>query len=189
MQKMRETRLKKGFLLAASPDAEDDTTFKSVALLCEHSTAGSFGLIINKPLEIDASMDTEMMPEFSHPNVHLRLGGPMRQGQLMLLHSNDSKKDQMLHICENVFLGGDLPFLQEAIAGESPKNMILCFGYLGWGFGELEKEVEEGLWCMYPANTDLIFNTPSEEIWGLVLKNIGGKYDSYSMLPDDLSAN
>lgn len=186
---MNESRLKKGFLLAASPDAQDNSTFKSVVLLCEHTSAGSFGLIINKPLETDDAMETEMMPEFSHPNVHLRLGGPMRQGQLMLLHTNDSKKDQMLNICDNVYLGGDLPFLQEAIADSSTGNLILCFGYLGWGFGELEKEVEDGLWCMYPASTDLIFNTPSDEIWGKVLKNIGGKYSSYSMLPDDLSAN
>ncbi|MCH9617154.1 MAG: hypothetical protein SP4CHLAM5_03180 [Chlamydiia bacterium] len=186
---MSESRLKKGFLLAASPDAEDSATFKSVVLLCEHTSAGSFGLIINKPLELDTSMDAEMMPEFAHPNVHLRLGGPMRQGQLMLLHSNDSKKDQMLNICDNVYLGGDLPFLQESIADNSSGNLILCFGYLGWGFGELEKEVEDGLWCMYPASTDLIFNTPSDDMWGEVLKNIGGKYSSYSMLPDDLSAN
>lgn len=188
---MSESRLKKGFLLAASPDAGDAMAFKSVVLLCEHTAAGSFGLIINKPLDIDGGIesDAEMMKEFSHPNVHLRLGGPTRQGQLMLLHKNNSKKDQMLDICDDVYLGGDLGFLQESLSNENNGNHLLCFGYIGWGFGELEKEVESDLWCMYPASSDLIFNTPSEKVWGTVLKNIGGKYSSYSMLPDDLSSN
>lgn len=186
---MNESRLKKGFLLAASPEIQDPLTFKSVILLCEHTSAGSFGLMINKPLEIDSNLDAEMMQELSHPNVHLRIGGPMRQGQMMLLHSDDRKKDQMLNINDDIFLGGDLNFLQESLSNNDSKNLILCFGYLGWGFGELEKEFSDGLWCLYPANTDLIFNTESNKIWSTVLKNIGGKYSSYSMLPDDLSAN
>jgi putative transcriptional regulator len=186
---MGESRLKKGFLLAASPDIKDPMTFKSVILLCEHTSAGSFGLMINKPLEINPNIDMEMMEELNHPNINFRCGGPMRQGQMMLLHSDGRKKDQMLNISEDIFLGGDLAFLQESLAQNSSKNMILCFGYLGWGFGELEKEVSEGLWCLYPANTNFLFNTEPSKIWSLVLKNIGGKYSSYSMLPDDLSSN
>ncbi len=186
---MKDSRLKKGFLLAASPEIQDPLTFKSVVLLCEHTAAGSFGLMINKPLDINPNIDAEFMEELSHPNVHLRLGGPMRQGQMMLLHSDDRRLDQMLHICENVFLGGDLPFLQESISDCSNKNLILCFGYIGWGFGELEKELSDDLWCLCPANADLIFNTDPASVWASVLKKIGGKYSSYSMLPDDLSAN
>mgnify|MGYP005997436479 CR=1 FL=1 len=186
---MSESRLKKGFLLAASPEIQDPVTFKSVILLCEHTSAGSFGLMINKPLDIDTNIDAEMMQELSHPNIKLRIGGPMRQGQMMLLHGDDRRKDQMLNICDDVFLGGDLNFLQESLAENTDKNMLLCFGYLGWGFGELEKEVTDGLWCLYPANTDFIFETEPTKIWSTVLKNIGGKYTSYSMLPDDLSAN
>jgi putative transcriptional regulator len=186
---MNELKLKKGVLLAASPEIEDPLTFKSVVLLCEHTAAGSFGLIINKPLDINPNIDPEFMAELSHPNVHLRLGGPMRQGQMMLLHTDARRGDQMLHICDQVFLGGDLSFLQESTSESSDTHLILCFGYLGWGFGELEKEVLEGLWCPYPANAELIFNTLSQDVWGVVLKHIGGKYSSYSMLPDDLSAN
>ncbi len=184
-----ESRLKKGFLLAASPEMQDPLNFKSVVLLCEHTAAGSFGLMINKPLEIDATIDAEIMTELSHPNVHLRLGGPMRQGQMMLLHTDDSRKDQMLNISNDIFLGGDMSFLQQSLSEKASSNLILCFGYLGWGFGELEKEVAEGLWCLYPANSDLIFNTEPKKVWASVLKNIGGKYSSYAMLPDDLSAN
>lgn len=186
---MTDSRLKKGFLLAASPEIQDSLTFKSVVLLCEHTAAGSFGLMINKPLDINPNIDAEFMDELSHPNVHLRLGGPMRQGQMMLLHTDDRRGDQMLNICDDVYLGGDLPFLQESISDGSNKNLILCFGYIGWGFGELEKELSDGLWCLYPANSDIIFNTDPNIVWGSVLKNIGGKYTSYSMLPDDLSAN
>ena len=44
--------LKKGTFLVASPDIKSGIFYRSVVLLCDHSAVGSFGLIINKPLDI-----------------------------------------------------------------------------------------------------------------------------------------
>ena len=47
------SHLTKGSFLIASPDIDSGVYFRSVLIICEHSSAGSFGLIINKSLEMD----------------------------------------------------------------------------------------------------------------------------------------
>lgn len=186
---MEEAKLQKGMLLAASPDIDDPNFVGKVILLCEHSAAGSFGLVINKELEIDPSVDNELMEQLNHPNVHLMLGGPVRQGQMMLLHTNDSKKQEMLQINDGTYLGGDLNFLQESLSSNDCGKLFLCFGYTGWGFRELEREVAENFWCVCPSNAEIIFQTEADKIWNSVLSKVGGKYNSFKNFPSDLADN
>ena len=107
----------------------------------------------------------------------------------MLLHDYDKIPDQTLTVMEGVYLGGDLPFLQEAAADENGPAIRLCFGYTGWSAGQLEREFLDGLWYITPGNSKHIFETPSEKVWSQVLQEMGGKYSTLSMIPEDLSLN
>jgi putative transcriptional regulator len=40
-----------------------------------------------------------------------------------------------------------------------------------------------------PGSKKYIFDTPTDKIWQTVLKDMGGKYASLSMIPEDLSLN
>ena len=65
------SELKKGSFLVASPEIDDGIFFRSVVLLCDHSPVGSFGLIVNKPLEIEAPeeiLDLEVLQSAHIPN-------------------------------------------------------------------------------------------------------------------------
>lgn len=44
-------KLKQGMLLVASPNIERGIFKRSVIVLCEHQTDGSFGLILNKTMD------------------------------------------------------------------------------------------------------------------------------------------
>ncbi|MBI2811789.1 MAG: YqgE/AlgH family protein [Candidatus Melainabacteria bacterium] len=110
------TQLTKGSFLIASPDMEAGIYFRSVVIICEHSSAGSFGLIINKNLEVDLPEEIINVKEFHNTNVGFRAGGPIQPNQMMLLHSSDQISEQTLQLCDGVCLGGDLQFLQEAVA-------------------------------------------------------------------------
>ena len=105
------SNLNKGALLVASPDLEG-AYYRTIILLCEHSSGGSFGLILNKSLEIELPEDLLNLKEMANQRVHVRAGGPIQPNQMMLLHSSNEIPDQTLRICEGVYLGGDLPFLQ-----------------------------------------------------------------------------
>lgn len=181
--------LTKGSLLLASPDIDTGLYFRGVILLCEHGPTGSFGLLINKPLEVEIPEDIINLKDIPNPKVQVRAGGPLQPSQMMLLHSQALEGEQTLKICDGVFLGGDLQFLQEAMADTSGPAVRLCFGFCGWGPGQLEREFLTGLWFLKPASPEAVFNTPPQDLWRSTLRQMGGKYATLSMLPDDLSLN
>lgn len=189
MESVPYTHLNKGTLLIASPDFDQGIYFRSVVLVCEHSPAGSFGLMINKRLEMEIPEEVLNIKEFSNPNVAMCAGGPIQPTQMMLLHSSDLIPDQTLKLCEGVYLGGDLQFLQDSLADLNGPAVRLCFGYCGWGSGQLEREFLEGNWYLHPANAKHIFATIPEKLWQTLLREMGGKYATLSMIPEDLSLN
>jgi putative transcriptional regulator len=182
-------QLTKGSLLLASPDINSGLYFRGVILLCEHGPTGSFGLLVNKPLEIEIPEEVINLKDIPNPKVQVRTGGPIQPNQMMLLHSQALEGEQTLKICEDVYLGGDLQFLQEAMSDTNGPAVRLCFGFCGWGPGQLEKEFLTGLWFLQPASHKAVFETPPEQLWRSVLRQMGGKYATLSMIPDDLSLN
>lgn len=182
------SHLERGTLLIASPDIDTGFYSRSVVLLCDHSANGSFALTINKPIEVDLPEEVLKSEEGDHP-MAMCMGGPMQPNQLMLLHGYGDAPDQTLKICDGIFLGGDLNFLQDLLEKQPDIALRLCFGYTGWGAGQLEKEFMTGGWYLHPASPALVFDTPPESMWKEALRAMGGKYASLSMLPDDLSVN
>ncbi len=183
----RSSPLSKGTLLLASPEIDEGIYRKSVILLCDHSPAGSFGLIINKMQ--DPSFFEEIPLNSLKKTPHsFRIGGPMQPNQIMLIHGYDSIPEQTLTICPGVYLGGDETFLKKLSHECSDEHYLICFGFAGWGNGALEQEVESGLWYTYPAKKDLIFSQ-SSHLWSQILKMKGGKFEAMSQIPDDLTQN
>ena len=189
MESIPYSHLSKGSFLIAGPDIDAGLYFRSVLVLCEHSPAGSFGLIINKPLEIELPEEVLNVKEFRNPNVRICSGGPIQSNQMMLLHSSDQIPHQTLKLCDNLYLGGDLQFLQEAVSDPNGPSVRLCFGYSGWGPGQLEREFLNGGWFLHPGSARHIFETSPPKAWQTILREMGGKYATLSMMPEDLSLN
>jgi putative transcriptional regulator len=189
MEALPYSHISKGTFLIASPDLDTGIYFRSVLVICEHSPGGSFALMINKSLEIELPEDILNIKQLINPHVQIRAGGPIQPNQMMLLHSSDQIPDQTLKVCEGVHLGGDLQFLQEAISDANGPSIRLCFGYCGWGAGQLEREFLNGGWFLHPASAKYIFEIPPEKIWQSILREMGGKYATMSMIPEDLSLN
>ena len=68
--------LEKGSLLIASPDVNGGIFSRSVILVCEHSPNGSFGLILNKTLEMDSPEEIFTLNHFDESRVRFFMGGP-----------------------------------------------------------------------------------------------------------------
>lgn len=189
MENVPYAQIQKGTFLIATPDIEGGIFFRAVVLVCEHNPNGSFGIVINKSLAIDLPEDIINIEDLANPNVQIRAGGPVQTNQMMLLHTSPKIPQQTLEISDSVYLGGDLQFLQECVADPSGPNIFLCFGYSGWGAGQLEREFLDGHWFLHPANKKHIFHTPPEKLWQTLLREMGGKYATISMIPEDLSLN
>ncbi len=183
------SQLQRGTFLIATPDIENGIFFRSVILLCEHTANGSFGLVINKNLDLELPEEILNIQQMANPHVSIRAGGPVQTSQMMLLHTSADLSQQTLKICDGVYLGGDLQFLQEAITEENGPFIYLCFGYAGWGAGQLEREFLDGSWLLFPATEQHIFHTSPDKLWQQLLREMGGKYATLSMIPEDLSLN
>ncbi len=189
MEAIPYAQLEKGTFLIASPEVESGMFFRSVMLLCEHSPSGSFGIIVNKNLELDLPEEILSIEHLNNPRVGIRAGGPVQTNQMMLLHSSNDIPEQTIEICKGVFLGGDIQFLQDAVLNMSGPEVRLCFGYSGWQAGQLEREFLDGEWFIHPASAKHLFETPPERLWQTLLQELGGKYATLSMIPEDPSLN
>lgn len=189
MDSVPYSNLTKGTFLIASPEIDSGIYFRSVILICEHGNTGSFGIMINKTLDVEIPEEVINFKEITNPNVQIRAGGALQPNQMMLLHSSDQIPNQTLKICDGVFLGGDLQFLQESIMDSNGPNVRLCFGYSGWGAGQLEKEFLSGLWFLQPGSAKHVFETFPDKMWQTILREMGGRYATLSMIPEDLSLN
>lgn len=189
MESLPYSQIEKGTFMIATPDIESGIFFRAVVLICEHNANGSFGLVINKSLDLELPEEILNTNDLVNPNVGIRAGGPVQTNQMMLLHTSPDIPQQTLEVCKGVYLGGDLSFLQTAIADEEGPDIFLCFGYSGWGAGQLEREFMDGHWFIHPASEKEIFHTPADKLWQQLLRNMGGKYSTLSMIPEDLSLN
>lgn len=183
------SHIERGTFMIATPDIEGGIFFRAVILICEHNLNGSFGLVINKSLDLDLPDEIVASEQLANPHIGIRAGGPVQTNQMMLLHTCMDAPQQTLEICPGVFLGGDLLFLQEIASDPEGADVYLCFGYAGWGPGQLEREFLDGHWFAHPASEKNIFHTPADKLWQILLREMGGKYAALSMIPEDLSLN
>jgi len=189
MENVPYSQIQKGTLMIATPDIELGIFFRSVILVCEHNPNGSFGLVINKSLDLELPEDILNLENLANPKVGIRAGGPVQTNQMMLLHTSPAIPNQTLEICSGVYLGGDLHFLQDIITNPEGPSVHLCFGYAGWGTGQLEREFLDGGWFLHPASSNHIFEIHPDRLWQSLLREKGGKYATLSMIPEDLTWN
>lgn len=189
MESLPYAQIQKGTFLIATPDIEGGIFFRAVVLVCEHNPHGSFGIIVNKELSLELPDEVVNVDTLSNPRVQMRAGGPVQTNQMMLLHTSDKIPNQTLKICDEVYLGGDLQFLQESITDENGPYLHMCFGYAGWGAGQLEREFLDGHWYLHPSSEYHLFHIPPEKLWQSLLREMGGKYATISMIPEDLTLN
>ncbi len=61
-----------------------------------------------------------------------------------------------------------------------PRRSMLALGYAGWGEGQLEREIREGVWLTCEPDESLLFGRDHEEKWARALAKIGVSPDRLS---------
>lgn len=184
------SEIKKGTFLIASPDIDHGIFCRCVILLCDHSPMGSFGLIINKLLEVTMERDLVQLIHCANNSIHMRRGGPNQPNQVVLLQDFKMNRATSLEICEGVYLNMDSDTFQvETQEVTEPQHSIFCFGCGEWGGGILEREFLNNIWFLHPATSYHVFETPTELLWQTLLREMGGKYKTLSMIPENLNLN
>jgi len=177
-----------GILLIADPFLKDPNFLRTVVLLCEHQTEGSFGFVLNRPLK--STLD-ELIPELEGHPIQVFDGGPVQKDSLHFLHQLPDEIPGGQEIVPGVFWGGDfdavITLLQEGRM--KPDTIRFFIGYSGWGEGQLNTEMTEKTWLTVAANQKLIFLEKHEEIWKEALRHLGGEFEMMINYPLDPQLN
>ena len=54
-----------------------------------------------------------------------------------------------------------------------PSRFLMALGYAGWGEGQLDQELADGVWLTAPSSHDVLFDTPYEERLDRVARELG----------------
>jgi len=179
----------KGQLLLDSGQLGGSFFQRTVVLICQHDAEGAFGLVLNRSLgKKVGEMLVADLPDTLRESP-LYLGGPVQPTALSFLHTDNFIPDA--DVLPNLALGHSLDDLVEV--GESfstQKKVKLFAGYAGWSAGQLEDEIRRKAWLMFPASLELVFDTPSEQLWSKILKRKGGwRNKLLSQMPENLAWN
>jgi len=178
----------RGRLLISEPFLPDPNFERTVVLLCEHNTDGSFGFVMNKPSPLRLS---EVLEDLQGVSEVVYVGGPVQQDTLHFLHRHSSI-DNAVSIREGIYWGGDFERVVSDLdtAKLKPSDIRFYLGYSGWGPGQLEAELEQDSWivCDYVTDT-LLFDTDPSLLWRAALDSMGGRFSMYAKYPVDPRLN
>jgi putative transcriptional regulator len=178
---------KKGRILVSEPFLQDTYFKRSIVLLTEHSSDGSVGFVLNKPLDVKVN---EVMNEFPSFKTTVSVGGPVSTNTIHYIHSLGNEIPNSVHVIDNIYWGGDFTVVKELIReGKIATNQIRFFlGYSGWQAGQLESELEQNSWLVTEIKSGSIMNH-NNDLWKETLSQLGDKYKIWADFPENPGLN
>ena len=152
-------------LLVATPQLEGSVFEESVILVAPHDNGAAMGVILNRPMPVDAS---QMYPEddlLSGAGV-IHFGGPVNPGVLIFLFRSDETYADALHLFDDVYFSRSRELL--ALQMRRPRvesGLQLFMGYSGWAIGQLQAEIVRGSWSTVKATSSHLFSKDRATLW------------------------
>lgn len=172
-----------GVLLVAHPSLQDPNFRRSVVLMASHDEKeGALGFVINRPVERTVS---ELLP--GEPalgklgGVPVLMGGPVGTDRLMFASFRWTDER---YVCRP-----HLPAEEARELMEDPLLTVRAFaGYAGWAGGQLEAELVQRSWVVYPPDADTL-ELAHGELWRGIIRKLGPLFRLLADAPDDPSLN
>ena len=167
----------KGHLLMAMPLLVDQNFYQTVTCICEYTSAGAVGIVINRVhsslmvKDIFNELNMKFIPDLESTPIHI--GGPVHLGEIYILHGPPFDWEGSFMVTPTLALSNTRDILESVAMGRGPRLYIIALGCAGWGPGQIESEIKANAWLTSPIDEDIIFDMPIEERWEASLKRIG----------------
>ena len=163
--------------LVAMPGLLDPNFSHAIIYICDHSSEGAMGLVINNPMEIPLSQIFEQF-EISYSSkvgeAPLMSGGPVQVARGFVLHRPVRRQwEATLPISSDISLTSSRDIIADIAGEQGPSDLLVTLGYAGWGPGQLEEELANNAWLTVPGDADIIFNVPCEQRANAAAAKIG----------------
>ena len=180
--------LKDKFLYYCAPESDDDYFNNSLIYLCANDNQGSYGLIINRTVEIKltdffSSISSKLEAKLNSGKI-VR-GGPVQPMSVYVLYSEDDRFKPLIKINDESSVSQDVELIKSILNDDGPEKFLVSFGFTGWSEGQLETEILSGNWLITPSSKEIIFNTPNDQkinkvskLAGFNLQTVSSNYGS-----------
>ena len=167
----------KNHLLIAMPNSHDATFDRTVTLVCVNDDKGSFGITINRPINITIG-DVFDQLNLSTDNVVLNdkralAGGPVESAQGFVLHDTDRRWESTMRISKDLAVTSSRDILEDIINGDGPDNFLLTLGCANWAPHQLEEEMMSNAWLTCPVKNSILFELPYKQRWVAAANSMG----------------
>lgn len=177
-----------GKILISEPSLHDFYFARSVVLLAEHDDDGSFGIILNKPVDIKFN---EIVKDFPHFDGKVFLGGPVSTSNLFFIHTKGDLIENSRPIGKDLFWGGNIEDVKILLDSKilNPQTIRFFVGYSGWSANQLNEELKVDSWLVAKADIEKLISYKPEEMWRKSLKDLGSDYALWANFPADPALN
>ncbi|MCE7005111.1 YqgE/AlgH family protein [Kibdelosporangium philippinense] len=182
-----------GTLLVAAPTLLDENFRRTVVYVIDHRRGeGTLGVVLNRPSEVPVH---EVLPAWgdhvSEPQ-SLFVGGPVEQKTALCLAALRTGQDAaslkgVISVRGPVALV-DLDADPDTLASKV-KGLRVFAGYAGWDVDQLGGEIERGDWIVVPALPNDVLASPTQDLWGRVLRRQGMPVALLATHPGDVRTN
>ncbi len=163
-------------LLVAMPSLHGTPFERSVIYVCEHQAEGAVGLIINQPLQYPLSFMFEQLHiesgDADKKNQPLLFGGPIQPERGFVIHRPFGTWRSSLLLSDDVTITTSNDIIRAIARNDGPSDALVALGFVAWGEGQLEQEIEEQ-WLVCPYQAELLYDVPFEERWAKTAQGIG----------------
>ena len=168
-------------LLIAMPSLADPNFAQTVTLICEHTSKGALGIVLNRPLGMAlGDVFRQLALESTDPQLASQpvlRGGPVQQDRGFVLHPpaavDPEPWDSTLKVSPELNVTTSRDILGSMARGAGPAQAVVALGYAGWDGGQLEDEIRSNAWLTVPVDVSIIFATPIEQRWHAAAQLLG----------------
>lgn len=164
-----------GQLLIASVTMSDQIFDETVVMLLDVNDPGTVGVVLNKVADLELDSVLPQWTPLMTPPMVLFDGGPVsQQGAICLARPIDEEEPPGWR----PLIGGlgllnlDTPV---ELAMGAYRDLRVFAGYAGWAEGQLEAELELGMWYQVDSEPSDAFDSDPTSLWRRVLRRQGGE--------------
>ena len=175
-----------GKFLLAAPPLVDPNFVRTVVLIIRHDDDGAFGLVINRPMQVDVGAALGDAMEAARESTRPVYSGGPCQGPVFVLHADPTVGGE--EPLSGVYVTTE-PEAIETLLQTRADPFKLFASYSGWSKGQVESELSEGSWLVIDAADAEIFST-DPNLWSrLHTKANLSRFVDPQRIPDDPSVN
>ncbi len=173
---MAQTALTSGVFLVATDKIAEGIFEKSVVLVVRHDDAGTVGVMINKPSQMELS---RVLPGHGlrESDSKFYLGGPVQPMMVSALNLTGRPHPTMTPLFDDVYWVPGMRALAHIIQQiRGPERIRGYMGLSNWGAGQLAVEIKSGAWLVVPADREMLLSDQPEGVWSKLIARWSGRW-------------